>query len=112
MLISDNYRMLHGRTEFKDEGRHIIRILGWPAKPFGSPPKHFLREAHNYRRIAGKLAKTKPRWITQYIGLESKNLHYQGPFPSPQLSKKKVLKLIEFYNELHLNMKDSLAGHG
>lgn len=68
VLIFSNHRVMHGRRQFEDPRRELLKLHAWLTEPFAAPADYVARAAAAADRLSGQFA-GHPRYITDYLGL-------------------------------------------
>jgi hypothetical protein len=70
VLVFNNHRVMHGRKEFADPRRELLKLHAWLTEPFDAPPAYQARAAAEASRLAGQFS-SQPAHIRQYLGFDA-----------------------------------------
>lgn len=71
LVVASNHRLLHARTAFTDEKRHLLLLWAWFDRPIEQAPSFMVLPARRcLRKLEGLLGHDSP-WIRNYLGLSS-----------------------------------------
>jgi hypothetical protein len=68
VLVSNNFRLMHGRTAFEDSSRKLVRLLIWLHNPLPAPAPYVEEATLAYNELAKKL-QGQPEWLQRRMGV-------------------------------------------
>jgi hypothetical protein len=102
VAMASNHRLLHGRTEFQDPNRHMIRILAWFDEPIETAPEELIQPARKVLKKIEEITRHDALWMRSVLAIETPETEFAE---LPPLVREVAAKILHQFS--HSKMADT-----